>query len=72
MKILCPLALRGGGAHPFLPMNAASFTLTPLGRAVLHLECLCHHPAAARFYFTGLRRNLREWTRATAKSGAIP
>ena len=40
--------------------SAARFAPTPLGRAILHLECLCHHPAAARFYFDGLKRNLRE------------
>ena len=45
---------------PF-PMNAASFSRTPLGRALLHAACLCRHPACARFFFTGLRRNLREW-----------
>ena len=31
-----------------LRMSAARFARTPLGRAILHLECLCHHPAAAR------------------------
>ena len=49
-----------------LRMSAARFAPTPLGRAILHLECLCHHPAAARFYFDGLKRNLRE-SAASAK-----
>jgi hypothetical protein len=44
-------------------MSAANFTRMPLGRAVLHLECLCHHPVAARFHFAGLTRNLREYVR---------
>jgi hypothetical protein len=43
-----------------LHMSAARFSRTPLGRAVLLLECLCHHPAGARFYVQGLTRNLRE------------
>jgi hypothetical protein len=47
-----------------LPLSAANFSRTPLGRALLHLECLCHHPAAARFYLGGLMRNLREWASA--------
>lgn len=37
-----------------LQMSAARFSRTPLGRVVLHLECLCHHPAAARFHVNGL------------------
>ena len=28
---------------------------------MLHAACLCRHPAAARFFFNGLARNLREW-----------
>ena len=51
-------------------MSAASFSRFPLGRAVLHLECLCHHPAAARFHFEGLTRNLREGA-AAVKSAAL-
>lgn len=42
-------------------MSAANFSKTPLGRTMLHAACLCRHPAAARFFFTGLRRNLRQW-----------
>ncbi|MCI0534383.1 MAG: hypothetical protein L0Z50_04070 [Verrucomicrobiales bacterium] len=42
-------------------MSAANFSLTPLGRAVLHAACLCRHPSAALFFFAGLMRNLREW-----------
>ena len=42
-------------------MNAAKYSRTPLGRAWLHLVCLCHHPTGARFFFKGLARNLREW-----------
>jgi len=42
-------------------MNAANFSRTPLGRALLHVACLCRNPAAARFFLTGLTRNLREW-----------
>jgi hypothetical protein len=42
-------------------MNAANFTQTPLGRAFLHAACLFRHPAAARFFLTGLARNLRQW-----------
>jgi len=42
-------------------MNTASFSRTPLDRAFLHAACLCRHPAAARFFLTGLTRNLREW-----------
>jgi hypothetical protein len=43
-----------------LDISAVRFSRTPLGRVVLHLECLCHHPAAARFHLSGLTRNLRE------------
>lgn len=42
-------------------MNAADFSRTSLGRAVLPAVCLCRHPVAARFFFKGLTRNLREW-----------
>ncbi len=41
-------------------MNAANFSRTSLGRALLHAACLCRHPAAARFFLTGLSRNLRQ------------
>ena len=51
-----------------LQMSAARFSKTPLGRVALHLECLCHHPAAARFYFTGLTRNLRELLNSVKRS----
>jgi hypothetical protein len=27
---------------------------------MLHAACLCRHPAAARFFLTGLTRNLRQ------------
>jgi hypothetical protein len=46
--------------HDPLQLSAARFARTPLGRVVLHLECLCHHPAGARFHVHGLMRNLRE------------
>jgi hypothetical protein len=46
--------------HEPLYISAARFSQTPLGRAALHLECLIHHPGAARFYINGLTRNLRE------------
>ena len=42
-------------------MSAAHFSRTPLGRALLHAACLCRNPAAARFFLTGLARNLRQW-----------
>jgi hypothetical protein len=42
-------------------MNGFNLSRTPLGRAVLHVACLWRHPAAARFFFAGLTRNLREW-----------
>jgi hypothetical protein len=42
-------------------MNAAKLSQTSLGRAVLHVVCLWRNPAGVRFFFTGLRRNLREW-----------
>jgi hypothetical protein len=42
-------------------MNAANLSRTPLGRAMLHVVCLCRNPAAARFFVAGLSRNLREW-----------
>jgi hypothetical protein len=32
---------------------------------MLHVACLCRHPAAAHFFFKGLTRNLREWRPAT-------
>jgi len=41
-------------------MNAANFSRTPLGRALLHAACLCRHPAAACFFLTGFARNLRQ------------
>jgi hypothetical protein len=44
-------------------MNAANFSMSPLGRVLLHTVCLCRHPAAARFFLTGLTRNLGEWYR---------
>jgi len=53
-----------------LHMSAARFSRTPLGRAVLHLECLCHHPAGARFHFQGLTRNLRE-SAVSAKQSSL-
>jgi len=53
-----------------LHMSAARFSRTPLGRVVLHLECLCHHPAGARFHFQGLTRNLRE-SAASARQLAL-
>ena len=56
--------------HEPLHMSAAKFSRTPLGRAALHLECLCHHPAAARFYLKGLTRNLRE-SAASAKQSTL-
>jgi hypothetical protein len=49
-------------------ISAANFSRTPLGRAMLHLECLCHHPAGARFHFQGLKRNLREGAAAVKLS----
>ena len=61
MKILHPLALPVETAPVPFPLSAANFSRTALGRAALHLECLCHHPVAARFYFRGLTWNLREW-----------
>jgi hypothetical protein len=59
-----------GDDQASLHMSAAKFSRTPLGRAALHLECLCHHPAAARFYFHGLARNLRE-SAVSAKQSAL-
>jgi len=56
--------------HEPLYISAANFSRTPLGRAVLHLECLFHHPAAARFYCNGLKRNLRE-SAVSAKRSAL-
>jgi hypothetical protein len=60
------------GTEPEEPLriSAENFSRTPLGRAVLHLECLCHHPAAARFHFQGLKRNLREGA-AAVKTSAL-
>jgi hypothetical protein len=49
-------------------LSAANFCQTPLGRAMLHLECLCHHPAAARFHCRGLTRNLGECISASKSS----
>ena len=48
-------------------MNTANFSRTPLGRALLHAACLCCHPAGARFFLTGLTRNLREWQQHRAR-----
>jgi hypothetical protein len=45
-------------------MNAAYFSRTPLGRALLHAACLCRQPGAARFFLTGLARNLRQLVQA--------
>jgi hypothetical protein len=42
------------------PLSAANFSRTPLRRAVLHLECLCHDPVAARCHSQSLTQNLRE------------
>jgi hypothetical protein len=47
--------------HDSLDLSAVRFSRTPLGRVVFHLECLCNHPAAARFHFNGLKRNVREF-----------
>jgi hypothetical protein len=65
---LDPPALVLEEANAPLPLSAANFARTPLGRVVLHLECLCHHPAAARFHFNGLTRNLGEWAQAAKQS----
>ena len=61
MKSRHPHPLRFAAADGSRSLSAVNFSRTPLGRAVLHLECLCHHPAAARFYREGLTRNLREY-----------
>lgn len=53
-------------------MNAANFSRTPLGRALLHTACLCRHPAAARYFLTGLTRNLREWRQRRAQRRLNP
>ena len=37
---------------------------------MMHLECLGHHPTAARFYIGGVQRNLREWA-ASVKQAAF-
>ena len=42
-------------------MNAVNFSMTPWGRLFLHTACLCRHPAAARFFLAGVKRNLSEW-----------
>jgi hypothetical protein len=63
-----PLQFAEAGGPP--PMSAVNFSRTPLGRAMLHMECLCHHPAAARFHFQGLTRNLREYAEAV-KTAAL-
>lgn len=52
-----------GRAQPCNVMSAANFSLTPSGRVLLHLACLYRHPAATRFFLTGLSRNLCEWCR---------
>jgi hypothetical protein len=70
MKPRQPLASPIAEADDLPTLSAANFSRTPLGRAMLHLECLCHHPAAARFHFTGLTRNLREGA-GSAKSSAL-
>jgi hypothetical protein len=61
--------VRRTGAEAPRNAGAANFSRTPLGRVMLHLECLCHHPAAARFHFQGLMRNLREGAAAVKSSG---
>jgi hypothetical protein len=52
--------LRFAQADVPLPTSAANFSQTPLRRAVLHLECLCHDPVAARCHSQSLTQNLRE------------
>lgn len=44
-------------------MNAATFSRTALGRAMLHATCLCRQPRRARFFLSGVLRNLNEWHR---------
>jgi hypothetical protein len=58
----------GGEAPAPHFISAVNFCRSPLGRVVLHLECLCHHPAAARFYCGGFRRNLGELAQSLPKS----
>jgi len=68
MKTRYSRELGDADEHEPLHMDAAKFSRTPLGRAALHLECLFHHPAAARFYVRGLTRNLRESAVSTKRS----
>ena len=68
MKILFPPVLPARHAWLRLPLSVDNFVQVPLGRAVLHLECLCHHPAAARFYLKGLMRNLGECIQPARRS----
>jgi len=70
MKTRYSRELGDADEHEPLHLSAAKFSRTPLGRAALHLECFCHHPTAARFYFSGLTRNLRE-SAASAKQSAL-
>jgi hypothetical protein len=53
-------------------MNAANLSRTPLGRALLHVACIWRHPAAVRFFLSGLKRNLREWQHHRAQRRSIP
>jgi len=70
MKTRYSRALGDGERHEPLHLDVAKLSRSSLGRAALHLECLCHHPAAARFYFNGLTRNLRE-SAVSAKQSAL-
>jgi len=70
MKARYSRELGDDDGHDPLHMSAARFSQTPLGRATLHLECFCHHPAAVRFNFNGIKRNLRE-SAASAKRSAL-
>jgi len=56
-----PRPFRFAEADRSRSLSAVNFSRTPLGRAVLHLECLCHHPVGARFHLEGFTRNLREY-----------
>lgn len=53
-------------------MNAARLSRTPLGRALLHVTCIFRHPAAVRFFLSGLTRNLREWQHRRAQRRLTP
>ena len=70
MKPQCSLNLRAAEADTPPPLSAANFCRTSLGRVLLHMECICYHPASARFYLRGLTRNLRECA-ITAKSSTL-